>query len=79
MQSVRKRKWTRKHFIVLEKANLESTYKQCVIAKGAFSYSIGFPGSCSDHSAWENTEFKRLVEKEGFWPEGCAFLVTMHI
>ena len=36
--------------------------------------SIGFPGSCSDHSAWENTEFKRLVEKEGFLAVGlCIF------
>ena len=36
--------------------------------------SIGFPGSCSDHSAWENTEFQRLVEKEGFLARGlCIF------
>ena len=36
--------------------------------------SIGFPGSSSDHLAWESCAFKRMVEKEGFLAAGlCIF------
>ena len=71
---------TQNYSIALEKANLVLTYKQYMIAKGAFSSValgsldhavITLPGKTLNSKDW--------WKKKGFGPEGCAFLVTMHI
>ena len=41
---------------------------------------IGFPGSSSNHLAWESCAFKRMVEKEGFLAAGlCIFVDNAYI